>query len=211
MSRQHSVRIRPAILSTDAVDKFIRKQTSANAELRCVCEAGPTGFGLVRHLRSNGIDCIVVAPGKIPKKDGDRIKEALQKSVYESITKKELIMAKRGNKGIRRLIKATGYSWQGLRAAFKYEEAFRLEVCLAVIIMPLGLLVGETATERVLLCGGILLLLIVELLNSALESVVDRVGPEHHEMSGRAKDMGSAAVLVTVVLNGLIWILIVCF
>ena len=108
--------------------------------------------------------------------------------------------------GWQRLLAATRYSWQGLRSAYNGEAAFRQEVWLAIIAVPLALFVGQTALERGLLLSSILLLLIVELLNSAIEAVVDRCGEEYHPLSGRAKDMGSAAVLLTLLLVIIIWI-----
>ncbi len=100
---------------------------------------------------------------------------------------------------LERLIKATGFSWQGLKAAFKNEAAFRLEVYLSIILIPLGICLGETGMERALLVGSILLVMIVELINSGMETVVDRFGGEQHELSGRAKDVGSAAVLIALI------------
>jgi len=93
----------------------------------------------------------------------------------------------------------------GLRAAIRHEEALRIELFLFCLLAPLGLWLGHTPVERVLLVGSLLLVLIVELLNSAVEAVVDRVGLEHHELSGRAKDIGSAAVFVALVTVGLTW------
>jgi len=117
-------------------------------------------------------------------------------------------MADRGNKGIVRIIKAGGYSWQGLCAAWRHEAAFRQEIWLAVVMIPLGLYLGGNGVEKALLIGSVLLLLVVEILNSAVEAVVDRVGEEAHELSGRAKDMASAAVALTIVLMALIWFLV---
>ncbi len=117
-------------------------------------------------------------------------------------------MGKPGNTGIRRLFRATGYSWAGLRAACQNEAAFRQELALCVVLTPLGLWLGEDGMERALLVGSLLLVLVVELLNSAIEAVVDRIGAEHHELSGRAKDMGSAAVLVALLNVVVIWALI---
>jgi diacylglycerol kinase (ATP) len=112
--------------------------------------------------------------------------------------------------GLGRIARATGYSFNGLRAAFAGEEAFRQELLIVVILTPVGLWLGQTAVERALLIASLLLLLIVELLNSAVEAAVDRIGPERHELSGRAKDMGSAAVFVALVLTGAVWLLIAC-
>ena len=99
-------------------------------------------------------------------------------------------------RGPRRILLATKWSLQGLRSAWLYESSFRLEVYLMVLLTPLGLWLGQTGIERVLLVGSGLLVLSIELLNSAIEAVIERYGPEHHELAGRAKDMGSAAVFV---------------
>ena len=114
----------------------------------------------------------------------------------------------KGAQGLRRLINAFGYSRDGFAAAWKHEAAFREELLLAAIAIPAGLWLGQTGIERALLVGTILIVLIVELLNSAIEAVVDRVSAERHELSKRAKDMGSAAVLVTLMLAGAVWALI---
>ena len=120
-------------------------------------------------------------------------------------------MASRGHKGVTRLIKASGYSWQGICAAWRHEEAFRLEIWICLVMVPLGLYLGETGVEKSLLVAAILLLPLVEILNSALEAVVDRFGEEHHELSGRAKDMGSAAVAIALVLAASVWVLVLFF
>ena len=99
-------------------------------------------------------------------------------------------------RGPRRILLATKWSLQGLRSAWMYESSFRLEVYLMVLLTPLGLWLGQSGIERVLLVGSGLLVLSIELLNSAIEAVIERYGPEHHELAGRAKDMGSAAVFV---------------
>lgn len=110
--------------------------------------------------------------------------------------------------GLTRIINAFGYSRQGLKAAYRYEAAFRQEVWLALILIPLALWLKLSAVSTVLLIGSVLLVLIVELVNSAIEVIVDRIGPEYHELSGRAKDVGSAAVLVALVLMVLTWALL---
>ena len=107
-----------------------------------------------------------------------------------------------------RILLATKWSLQGLRAAWLHESSFRLEVYLMVVLAPLGLWLGETGVERVLLVGSGLLVLSVELLNSAVEAVIERYGAEHHELAGRAKDMGSAAVFVLMMNVLLTWGLI---
>ena len=110
--------------------------------------------------------------------------------------------------GIKRIINAASYSWQGLKVAFKHEVAFRQEVVLLFLLAPTGTWLGNTNIERAMLLGSLLLVLIVELLNSAIEAVVDRFGGEWQELSGRAKDLGSAAVLLSLVLAGLVWLLV---
>src|SRR5688572_8192222 len=117
-------------------------------------------------------------------------------------------MGKPGNTGVRRIVNATFFSLSGLRAAWQQEAAFRQEVMLAVVLMPTGVWLGRTAVERALLIGSCLLVLIVELLNSGIEAIVDRVGLEPHRLSGQAKDLGSAAVLMSLVLVLVVWGLI---
>jgi len=111
-------------------------------------------------------------------------------------------------RGPRRILLATKWSLQGLRFAWLYESSFRLEVYLFAVLGPLGLWLGQTGVERVLLVGSGLLVLSVELLNSAIEAVIERYGAEHHELAGRAKDMGSAAVFVLMVNVLMTWALI---
>lgn len=110
--------------------------------------------------------------------------------------------------GVSRFIKATRYSWQGILSTLKTEAAFREEVLLLFIVIPLALWLGDNGVERALLLGSYVLILIIELLNSAVEAVVDRIGSEHHELSGKAKDIGSAAVFVSIILAIITWILI---
>lgn len=112
---------------------------------------------------------------------------------------------KPGATGLKRVIDAAGYSMLGFQAAWRYEAAFRQEVMLAWILIPLGLWLGQNGVERALLIGSVLLVLVVELLNSALEAVVDRIGPERHPLSGRAKDLGSSAVLIALINMVCIW------
>ncbi|MFZ7257073.1 diacylglycerol kinase [Avibacterium avium] len=107
--------------------------------------------------------------------------------------------------GLTHLIKSTGYSLKGLKSAFKNEAAFRHEVFLACILIPLAFFLADDKIELILMIGSVLLVLAVELLNSAVEAVVDRIGTEHHELSGRAKDQGSAAVFVTLIIVALTW------
>ena len=117
-------------------------------------------------------------------------------------------MANANNTGLRRLVNATFFSLAGLRAAWRNEAAFRQECALAEVLTPTALWLGQTAVERSLLIGTCWLVLVVELLNSAVEAVVDRVGTDHHKLSGRAKDLGSAAVFVSLALTALVWGLI---
>lgn len=114
-------------------------------------------------------------------------------------------MADNPNKGLKRIINAGRFSLQGLRAAYKHEEAFRQEVFLLVIGVPLSFWVGDNALEVGLLISSVILVLIVEILNSAIEAVVDRFGDEMHELSGRAKDMGSAAVTLALIYMVVCW------
>jgi len=114
-------------------------------------------------------------------------------------------MAKPGNTGMRRIIRAFGFSMQGFAAAWRHEAAFRQETLLAVILLPLSFWLARNLNEWLLLTVTILLVLIVELLNSALEAVVDRISDEHHELAGRAKDIASAAVFVCLCLTFIVW------
>lgn len=114
----------------------------------------------------------------------------------------------KGIQGIRRLINATGYSMKGFCSAWQNEAAFRQEAILVAILLPLAFFVTGNNLERALLMGSLLLVLTVELLNSALEAVVDRTGFEFHELSGRAKDMGSAAVFISLLIAVITWGLI---
>ncbi|MFL6549025.1 MAG: diacylglycerol kinase [Povalibacter sp.] len=107
--------------------------------------------------------------------------------------------------GIRRLLLAFVNSWAGFKGAFKFEAAFRQEVALAVVLLPLGVYLGKTGVERALLLGSVVFVLIVELLNTGIETVVDRIGLERHELSGLAKDVGSTAVLLAFALLGIVW------
>ena len=114
-------------------------------------------------------------------------------------------MPKPGKTGITRIIHAFGYSMQGIRAAFKHEAAFRQEILLAIVLIPLAFFITQDAVKLVLLISTPLLVLVVDILNSAIEAVVDRFGEEHHELSGRAKDMGSAAVAISLVILAVVW------
>jgi len=114
-------------------------------------------------------------------------------------------LSKPGNKGFRRLIFATRFSAQGLAHAWRHETAFRQELILTLAMTPVALWLGRTGYERLLLLGSCIVVLIVELLNSAIETTVDRVSDEHHELSGRAKDLGSAAVFISLLLVAIVW------
>jgi diacylglycerol kinase (ATP) len=114
-------------------------------------------------------------------------------------------MTKRSSTGLRRVVDATFFSLAGLRAAWRDEAAFRQELVLAIVLVPAALWLGRTAVERALLIGSCFIVLIVELLNTALENVVDRVGREPHPLAGKAKDLGSAAVFVSLALVLVTW------
>jgi diacylglycerol kinase (ATP) len=109
---------------------------------------------------------------------------------------------------LERLRKAAGYSWKGFRSTFKHEQAFRQELVVLLLVIPLGLWLGSSGAERSLLIGSWLLVIIVELLNSSIEAAVDRMGEERHKLAGRAKDMGSAAVMTAILAAAMIWLLI---
>lgn len=117
-------------------------------------------------------------------------------------------MAAEGFRGPRQVWNALRWSMKGLKAAWRHEASFRLEACLAIVVVPLGLWLGHGPLEKLALAGPPLLVLSAELLNSAVEAVVDKVCPEIHELAGRAKDMGSAAVFVLLVMMALSWGLI---
>jgi diacylglycerol kinase (ATP) len=109
---------------------------------------------------------------------------------------------------LRHIGNALIWSAAGIKTAWKNELAFRVEAIIIIIFTPLGFWMGRSAAERALLIASCLLILITELLNSALEAIVDRIGPEHHELSGRAKDMGSAAAFFSQLTAGIVWALI---
>lgn len=112
---------------------------------------------------------------------------------------------KPGLTGIRRIVAATGHSMRGLRDAFRGEAAFRQELLLVLILLPFSFFLAADVVQWLLLVMPLLLVLIVEALNTAVEAAIDRIGPEHHELSGRAKDMGSAAVFLSLTLLALPW------
>ncbi len=114
----------------------------------------------------------------------------------------------KGRTGLDRLVRATGYSAQGLASAWRHESAFRQELALACVAVPAGLWLGGSGLERALLVGSVLLVLVVELLNSSVEAAIDRISFERHDLSKRAKDYGSAAVLLSLVLAAATWALV---
>ena len=110
--------------------------------------------------------------------------------------------------GLIRLVNAFGNTWKGYVGAFREEAAFRQELALCVVLFPLGLWLGQNGIERALLVGPIFIILIVELLNSGIEATVDRIGLERHQLSGLAKDLGSAAVFTSFALLAVVWALV---
>ncbi|MPY26283.1 diacylglycerol kinase [Shewanella psychropiezotolerans] len=117
-------------------------------------------------------------------------------------------MKPENNHGIKRIIRATGFSMKGLRAAWVHEAAFRQELMLAIVMLPIAVLVDIATLEKLLLIFSLFIVLIVELLNSAIEAVVDRIGDEIHTLSGQAKDIASAAVFMSLALCGITWAVI---
>jgi len=117
-------------------------------------------------------------------------------------------MAGQNAKGLKRIVNAFFFSIAGFKAIWKHEEAFRQEVLLLLVAAPLALWITDNNIEQVLLIGSLVGVLLVELLNSAVESAIDRIGFEHHELSGRAKDIGSAAVMLSLTFAALTWALI---
>ncbi len=114
-------------------------------------------------------------------------------------------MGKPGNNGIRRIIRATRFSAQGLAHAWQHEAAFRQEIALTIVLIPAAIWLGRTGFERFILIVCCVFVLIVELRNSAIEAAIDRFGEEHHELSGRAKDLGSAAVFLSLIVVAATW------
>ena len=123
-------------------------------------------------------------------------------------TRNYTAMAKTGATGLTRIINAAGYSWLGLKAAYVNEAAFRQEIWLVIALTPIAIIYGPSYADKAILIASLFFILLIEILNSALEAVVDRFGDEIHPLSGRAKDMGSAAVLLAFFIAGLIWFLI---
>ena len=117
-------------------------------------------------------------------------------------------MPKPGRTGLNRLVHAFGYSWLGFKACFKHEAAFRQELFLGALMLPAAIIFADTHLEMAVLIGSLFFVLAIELLNSGLEAIVDRIGHEHHELAGRAKDLGSAAVTVALINVIVIWSII---
>lgn len=114
-------------------------------------------------------------------------------------------MNKPGKKGIARIIAAAGYSWKGLKAAYHHEAAIRQELLAGVFVIPLAFYLAKSGIELALLLGSTMLVFLMELVNSAIEAIVDRIGSEFHPLSGQAKDIGSALVLVAVIIFAIVW------
>ncbi len=119
-------------------------------------------------------------------------------------------MEKKTSKGFERIVNAFKFTLKGIRSAWSNEEAFRQEALVLILVIPAGLLIGETFVQKGLFVCVWLLVLVIELLNSAIESVVDRIGYEKHPLSGQAKDMGSAAVFIGISISVIVWISIIC-
>ena len=115
------------------------------------------------------------------------------------------------NTGLKRLFNAFFFSMAGLKATMRTEEAFRMEIYLSIVFIPLGFWLGDGKIEKILLVGSILLVFIVELLNTAVERAIDRISYDHHELSKESKDMGSAAVLLSLLIMAMTWVMILFF
>ena len=115
----------------------------------------------------------------------------------------------KGKTGLRRLLNAFGYSMAGLKAAHQNEDAFRQEVLMAIVLIPLAIYLGDNSVMRALMVGSVLLVIIVELLNSSIETTVDRISLENHALSKSAKDIGSAAVLLSLINMVVVWGLLI--
>jgi diacylglycerol kinase (ATP) len=114
----------------------------------------------------------------------------------------------KGKTGLKRVWNALFYSFDGLKAAYRHEDAFRQEMWLAVVLVPVALFLPASGTGKAIMIAAVLLVLVVELLNSAIEATVDRVSLEHHRLAKRAKDIGSAAVLISLVNVVVVWLLV---
>jgi diacylglycerol kinase (ATP) len=132
----------------------------------------------------------------------------LERAVRQTLHETDGAAVKPGKTGLARLFDAAGYSFKGLRAAWRDEAAFRQELALSAVLFPLSFLVARSIEQWLLLTTPLLLLLLVELLNTAIENVVDRIGHERHDLSGQAKDMGSAAVLICLLMIAVSWLTI---
>jgi diacylglycerol kinase (ATP) len=129
-------------------------------------------------------------------------------SEHRAVVRDTVTLDRLKPRGVDRILRAATASWLGLVGAYRNEAAFRQELALAVVVIPLGLWLGRTGVERALLVAPMLLVLIVELVNSAIEATVDRIGLERHVLAGLAKDIGSAAVLMSLILLGSVWLLV---
>lgn len=127
------------------------------------------------------------------------------KDLMQSEDQSQDVSPFKGKTGLRRLINAFGYSLEGFKAAFKHEDAFRQEVFLAIVLIPVAVYLGSNATEKVLMIASVVSVLIVELLNSAIEAAVDHTSTDHHSLAKRAKDIGSAAVFLALTTVALVW------
>lgn len=114
----------------------------------------------------------------------------------------------KGKRGLRRVLNALGYSVSGIQAAYRHEDAFRQEIWLALLLIPIALWLPATGTGHALMIASVILVLIIELINSALEATVDRISLDHHELAKRAKDIGSAAVLLALMNVVIVWALV---
>lgn len=120
-------------------------------------------------------------------------------------------MNKPDRKGLARIVAATRYSIKGLQAAYRNEEAIRQELLAGIVVIPLAFVIAENGVELALLLGSAILIFLMELINSAIESVVDRISLEHHPLSGQAKDIGSALVMVGLLLFAVVWLAIIFY
>lgn len=120
-------------------------------------------------------------------------------------------MNKPNRKGLARIVAATQYSLRGLQAAYRNEEAIRQELWAGIVIIPLAFLIADSGVELALLLGSAILIFLMELVNSAIESVVDRISLEHHPLSGQAKDIGSALVMVALIIFATVWLAILFY
>jgi diacylglycerol kinase (ATP) len=131
-----------------------------------------------------------------------------QFAIFPNEEAKVMLSPYKGKTGLRRLINAFGYSISGLRAAYRLEDAFRQEILLAAVLTPAALLLPVAPTGRALLLASVFLVLIVELLNSAIEAAVDRISLDNHELAKLAKDIGSAAVMLSLVCMSTVWVIV---